>query len=213
MKTYHKIKTLWKRESERPCNMIIGEYAEPEFELLKDVEWVATEKVDGTNIRVMWDGQNVIFNGKTDNAQIPGHLNKVLIDLFMGEANEQLFEQTFDSRSVCLYGEGYGEKIQKVGGLYGNTGFVLFDVKIGDWWLKRKDVEDVARKLGIDVVPIIKTGTLQELSDFVAKGFSSQWGDFLAEGVIAKPSTELLTRDGKRIITKIKHKDFIKLLK
>lgn len=213
MKTYHKIKTLWKRESERPCNMIIGEYAEPEFELLKDVEWVATEKVDGTNIRVMWDGQNVIFNGKTDNAQIPGHLNKVLIDLFIGEANEQLFEQTFDSRSVCLYGEGYGEKIQKVGGLYGNTGFVLFDVKIGDWWLKRKDVEDVARKLGIDVVPIIKTGTLQELSDFVAKGFSSQWGDFLAEGVIAKPSTELLTRDGKRIITKIKHKDFIKLLK
>ena len=33
--------------------------------------------------------------------------------------------------------------------------FVLFDVKCGDWMLQRADVEDVAGKLGIDVVPII----------------------------------------------------------
>jgi len=210
MKEYHKIKTLWKRESQKPCNMIVGEYALPEFELLKDLEWVATEKVDGTNVRIMWDGNKVRFGGKTDNAQMPLQLVEKLTELFGGEANEQLFEQTFDS-PVCLYGEGFGEKIQKGGGNYGKVNFVLFDVKVGEWWLQRGDVEDIAEKLGIDIVPIIKSGTLKELSDFVTEGFNSQWGDFKAEGVVAKLKTELLNRRGDRIIIKLKHKDFQKI--
>lgn len=40
------------------------------------------------------------------------------------------------------------------------------------------------------------------------KGFKSQWGDFIAEGIVARPMTELKNRNGSRIITKIKHKDF-----
>jgi hypothetical protein len=45
---------------------------------------------------------------------------------------------------------------------------------------------------------------------FVQNGFTSQWGDFAAEGIVARPKIELKTRGGKRIITKIKHKDFKK---
>ena len=211
MNEYHKIKTLWKRESQKPCNMIVGEYALPEFELLKDFEWVATEKVDGTNVRIMWDNNKVRFGGKTDNAQMPLHLVDKLTELFGGEANEQLFEQTFDCGDVCLYGEGFGVKIQS-GGNYGEVNFVLFDVKIGQTWLKREDVEDIAKKLGIDIVPIIKEGTLEELAEFVKKGFNSQWGDFQAEGLVARPKVELLNRMGKRIIIKLKTKDFVKLI-
>ena len=210
MKTYHKIKTLWKRETERPCNMIVGEYALPEFELLKDLDWVCTEKVDGTNVRIMWDGNKVKFGGKTDNAQMPIFLIDKLNELFGGESNEQLFEQTFD-QPVCLYGEGFGARIQKGGGEYGDVNFVLFDVKVGDIWLSRNDVIDIAQKLGIMFVPEVFFGTLKEVSDFVANGFNSQWGDFQAEGVIAKPVIELNNRMGKRIITKLKHKDFVKL--
>jgi ATP-dependent RNA circularization protein (DNA/RNA ligase family) len=211
MNEYHKIKTLWKRESEKPCNMIVGEYALPEFELLKDLKWVATEKIDGTNVRVMWDGNKVKFGGKTDNAQMPVYLLDKLTELFGGEANEQVFEQTFEGGDVCLYGEGFGEKIQKGGGNYGKVNFILFDVKIGDFWLERKDIEDIAEKLGIEVVPIIFEGTLQELSDFVKDGFDSLWGSFKAEGIVAKPEVELKNRRGDRIITKLKYKDFIKL--
>jgi len=39
-------------------------------------------------------------------------------------------------------------------------------------------------------------------------GFMSAWGEFKAEGIVARPSIELIARNGKRIITKIKHKDF-----
>ncbi len=210
MKTYHKIKTLWKRESKKPCNMIIGEYALPEFELLKDLKWVATEKVDGTNVRIMWDGDKVRLGGKTDNAQMPLHLVEKLNELFGGEVNEQLFEQTFDCGDVCLYGEGFGEKIQS-GGNYGKVNFVLFDVKIGEWWLKREDVEDIARKLCVKIVPIMFESTLDELSEKAAEGFKSNWGEFMSEGLVARPSCELLARNGERIIVKLKHKDFQRL--
>lgn len=213
MKQYIKITTLWGREDKRPHNMIIGKFAKPEFELLKDVQWTFTEKVDGTNVRVMWDGNRVMFNGKTDNAQLPTPLFYKLEELFMGQANEQKFEEMFGQDPVCLYGEGFGNKIQAVGKDYNPDGvdFVLFDVKVGDWWLERENVVDIAEKLDIKVVPILLEGTLQEASDMVAKGFKSQYGDLTAEGLVGTPSTPLLNRKGERIITKIKHRDYEKL--
>lgn len=213
MKQYIKITTLWGREDKRPHNMIIGKFAKPEFELLKDVQWTFTEKVDGTNVRVMWDGNRVMFNGKTDNTQLPTPLFYKLEELFMGQANEQKFEEMFGQDPVCLYGEGFGNKIQAVGKDYNPDGvdFVLFDVKVGDWWLERENVVDIAEKLDIKVVPILLEGTLQEASDMVAKGFKSQYGDLTAEGLVGTPSTPLLNRKGERIITKIKHRDYEKL--
>lgn len=213
MTEYIKITTLWGREDARPHNMVIGKYAKPEFELLKDVEWTFTEKVDGTNVRVMWDGNRVMFGGKTDNAQLPTPLFYKLEELFMGQANEQKFEEIFGKDPACLYGEGYGNKIQAVGSQYKPDGvsFTLFDVKIGKLWLERHNVEDIAKKLDIDCVPVAFTGTLQEASDMVAKGFKSSYGDLTAEGLVGTPTTPLLTRRGERIITKIKHRDYEKL--
>jgi ATP-dependent RNA circularization protein (DNA/RNA ligase family) len=193
--------------------MIIGKYAKPEFELLKDVEWVFTEKVDGTNVRVMWDGNRVTFNGKTDNAQLPTPLFYKLEELFMGQANEQKFEEIFGKEPACLYGEGFGNKIQAVGKDYNPDGvdFILFDVKIGDWWLERESLEDIAKKLDIKLVPIIFRGTLQEASDFVANGYMSTIAELKAEGLVGTPKTPMLTRRGERIITKIKSRDYDKL--
>ena len=112
----------------------------------------------------------------------------------------------------CLYGEGYGAQIQKGGGKYRPTqDFVLFDVKVGEWWLQRSDVESIAGVFALDVVPIIGTGTLNDLIAMVREGFNSTWGPFAAEGIVARPAVELKTRNGSRIITKLKHKDFTAL--
>lgn len=206
---YQKIPGLYKREEERPFNLIEGVYREPEFELLKDIEWTFTEKVDGTNIRIIWDGHNVVFGGRTDNAQIPSHLFTKLTELFLGTRNEQVFEQLFGETKVILFGEGYGAKIQKGGGNYSQgQEFVLFDIKIGDIFLERSNIEGIATKLSLSVVPIIAKGPLSVGVDIVKKGLKSTWGDFDAEGLIAKPSTELMNRKGERILTKIKTEDF-----
>lgn len=211
MEKYCKIKTLWKREDKKPHNMIIGQFANLEFASLKNIEWVATEKLDGTNIRVIWDGHKVKFKGRTYNSQIQTHLLNRLNELFGGEINEQMFEQIFGENKVCLYGEGIGPKIQKVGSNYGNVDFVMFDIKIGNYWLRRKEVEDISSKLSIKVAPVVFRGTLEEISDFVKEGFYSNWGNFICEGVVARPSVELTSRLNGRIITKLKHKDFLKL--
>lgn len=151
MKEYHKIKTIFKRD-EKTKKLIRGQFTNSAFSYLKDNIWQFTEKVDGTNIRVYWDGHKVSFGGRTDNAQIPAHLINRLVELFGGEENEQLFEQKFGDKEVELFGEGYGAKIQN-GGLYRNdVDFILFDVMIDNLYLERESVEDIATYFGIDIV-------------------------------------------------------------
>ena len=157
----------------------------------------------------MFNGNEITFGGKTDNAQIPAFLVQKLRERFSDQVTSFGGKFGLDSPEVCLYGEGYGAKIQKGGGNYRqDQDFVLFDVKIGDWWLQRKDVEDIAKFFSIDIVPIIGEGTLDEMVEKAKNGFNSIWGDFIAEGIVARPKTELKSRNGHRIITKIKHKDF-----
>ncbi len=219
MKQYHKINTLFKRDMAHGAKIIEGDFVDPEVEFLKDNQWVFTEKVDGTNIRVMWTGSGLSFGGKSDDAQMPVFLLYKLQELFEGTAKKQIFKELFEKPEkdgsitepkVCLYGEGYGAKIQKGGGNYIPDGvsFILFDVKIGEWWLQRKDVEEIAQAFGIKVVPILGEGTLSQAIEMTRKGFPSQWGDFIAEGIVARPKVELRTRRGDRIITKIKYRDF-----
>lgn len=209
MKEYHKIQTLFKRDPATNYKTLIeGDYSLPEFEYLANNRWVFTEKVDGTNIRVLYRSGKITFGGKTDRAQIPARLVKRLNDLFLSRI--ELFDKVFDNADVCLYGEGYGAKIQKGGGNYRpDQGFVLFDVMVGAWWLKRQDVEDVAKKMSLDIVPVIGEGTLLEMVEQAKNGIPSTWGDFQAEGYVARPAVELMTRAGNRLITKIKCKDFL----
>jgi len=201
---YHKIQSVYKRSPDGKV-FLIGEWSLPEFEYLQNNVWVWTEKVDGTNIRVMWDGETLElkFGGKTDNAQIPTFLYDRLNVLFPKE-------KFYGRQTMCLYGEGFGAKIQKGGGNYISKGvdFVLFDVKIEEWWLNRDSVECLAKELYIQIVPIIGEGTLNEAIEKVKNGFLSQWGNFTAEGLVMRPKVELKARSGKRIITKVKHKDF-----
>jgi len=205
---YQKIPGPFRRETEGPNRnkVIPGAWTSPELGYLAELQWVFTEKVDGTNIRVIWDGHKVAFGGRTDNAQIPAKLVAVLRELFP----EELFEQAFGGEPAVLYGEGYGAGIQKAGGNYRQTqGFVLFDVRVGDWWLRRPDIEDVASKMGVDAVPVIAECTLTEAIAAVAHGdVFSQWGSFPAEGMVGVPAVPLFTRAGERVIVKVKRADF-----
>lgn len=211
MREYHKIETLYERDMEGTKKLIDGKFRSTAVEYLKDNQWHFTEKIDGTNIRVHWDGHKVMFGGRTDSAQIPTTLMYALNDLFMGITNEELFEQKFGETEVSFYGEGYGEKIQKGGGLYRNgCGFILFDVQVGETWLERENVEDVAKSFNLPVVPIVLTGTIQEGVDYVKARpkctVAEQEKE--AEGIVGRPVVEMKDRMGNRIIVKVKACDF-----
>jgi len=74
---YHKIETLYERDERthklaRPFTL-----KNPVYGIIK--EWEFTEKIDGTNIRIMWSpSEDITFGGRTDNAQLPADLVNIL---------------------------------------------------------------------------------------------------------------------------------------
>lgn len=214
MKEYHKIEGIFERELERPHRMIWGRYRNTIWQDLEKLEWVFTEKIDGTNIRVHWDGHKVTFGGRTDSAQIPTSLFNKLAELFDGTINEQVFEQKFGETPVTLYGEGYGKKIQKDGEKYlPEQSFILFDVSIAGNWQDRESVEDVAKTFGIKSAPIVFRGTLDDAIAFAKVGFKSVVAEqeLQSEGMVGTPTCNVLTRTGQRVIVKLKTKDLQEL--
>lgn len=199
---YPKIDSLYKRDTKG--NHLVGQYAKPEFEYLKDNLWNWTEKVDGTNIRIEFDGESKrVIKGRSDNAQILPHLLQYLDELAVGID----FEGEFTSPTI-LYGEGYGMKING-GGKYIPDGvsFILFDVNIGGHWLSRDNVVDVATKLGLDVVPLVMTGTIDAALRRVAIGFESKWPGVQPEGLVGRTVIPLYNKEGNRVTVKLKTRD------
>lgn len=243
--TYQKINTIFKRD-ENNIIMPNAEFSIPELEWLRNCKFDATEKIDGTNIRIeVVPTLNVMssathrndpfmfivrYMGKTDNTQIPPHLLKHLEETYTKEkVLEALGLPEYMSEEYCLekgynkiedipmytiYGEGYGVKIQK-GGNYikDDVGFIVFDVKVGDMYLLRPSMEEIALKLGAPTVPYMGQFTIDEAIEFVKKGFKSTIAenkDYDAEGLVLKTPNGLMTRRGERIIFKIKTCDFVK---
>ena len=208
MRTYEKIETIFKRDIEGTKRLIPNEYRNETVEYLKDAMWYFTEKIDGTNIRVMWDGHDISFGGRTDKAQIPNHLLEYLEKKFKTNEAEELFEQTFGEKEVILFGEGYGYKIQNGGAYRDDVSFILFDVLIGDNYQSREWVERTAKMFDIEVVPIVAEGTLDEGIAYVLSHPRSTIGIAWMEGVVGRPAVELKDRCGNRVIVKIKWEDF-----
>lgn len=216
MRKYEKIDTLYARDTAGSKKLIEGTFRDATVEFLAPCEWIWTEKIDGTNIRVFWDGHVVTFGGRTDNAQIPAELVTRLNELFGGEANAQMFEQMFGDKEVMLFGEGYGRKIQKGGGNYIPDGvdFILFDVLVGENYLARENVEDIAQAMGLKVVPIVGIGSLYDAVEYVKGHPLSEVaeGRCEMEGVVCRPKIEMRDRRGNRMIVKVKWQDIKELV-
>ena len=216
MRKYEKIETIFSRDMNGTKKLMPGVFRDSTIEFLVSNKWIWTEKVDGTNIRVYWDGHTVSFGGRTDKAAIPADLINRLNELFGGEANAQIFEEAFGEKEVILFGEGYGSKIQKGGGNYisNSVDFILFDVLVGENYQEREWVEKTATMFGIKVVPIVGKGTLWEAVAFVKNHPMSTIAEkkHEMEGLVCRPAIELKNRRGERIIVKIKWEDIKELI-
>lgn len=217
---YSKINTLFKRDAK---NVIIpSEFTYPEFEYLKDCKFRCELKVDGTNTRVELNPATdctapyIEYKGRTDKAEMPSQLMQALHTVVDEPKILEYFKESLniDKVPVTIYGEGYGKKIQKCGGSYckDKAKFIVFDIKVGKWWLTRESLEGICQDLGLNIVPIIGYFTLAEAIDYVKKGFKDPIAesDLEAEGLVLKTDLGLLRRNGERIVTKIKTCDFRK---
>lgn len=215
---YDKIETLYNRDPSNP-KRVTDEIRLPEFEIPQ--RWVVTEKIDGKNTRVIYQGggdPRVQFRGRTDNAQMSANEYQWLYEKFPASKFENAFDLAGPGASLftcTLYGEFYGPKIQSGGWYRDDYGFRIFDVKVGDWWLNWDDVLDVSNKLGVSVVPTLAgSATLEEALDLVKRvsitqTFEAAGGELrYHEGIVARTDPLLFMRDGRRLMWKLKVKDF-----
>lgn len=209
MVEYNKIETVYARDTKGTKKLIEGEYQNKAVAFLANNVWEFTEKIDGTNTSVRWDGHKITFGGRTADTSIPSELVNKLVDMFCNDETEELFEQKFGGKEVILFGEGYGGSIQKGRGYRQDVGFILFDVMISGNYQSRNSVEDIAKCFGLEIVPIVLKGTIDEAVAFVKLKPDSTIGTAKMEGVVGRPLIELQDRCGNRIITKIKVRDFI----
>lgn len=217
---YHKINSLYMRNEKG--KIIEGCFVNETFEELynSNYRFEYTEKVDGTNIRVIITKAKedsafyVEFKGRTDDAIIPDLLQAKLESIF----NDVNWSKAFDwerCSEVILYGEGFGHGIQKCGDSYNpkDVDFILFDVMIDGIFMKSEFVTNTAKSLNIKRVTVLGYGSLREIEFFVRfKHYSLVSKDplLLMEGVVCRPIGDLKDRLGNRIIIKIKHKDYAK---
>jgi hypothetical protein len=201
---YPKIQSVFKRTV---AGVILpGDWTLPEFEYLRHAPWRWTEKIDGTNIRLHWDGTGLFLGGRTDKADVSARLASNIAFL----QDPALWKSVFpDADDVTVYGEGYGAGIQSGGNYRPDQAFIIFDVRIGRWWLKDVDIALVATELGLSVVPFVAETTLLDAWVRIQRGeFTSQWPGVMMEGVVGRPTVDLFDRRGDRIITKMKLKDW-----
>lgn len=217
---YSKINTLYKRHEDgllKHC-IIPGDFSDPETELLKDLKWKWYEKIDGTNMSfyLYKNGYTYDFgiHGKTESANIPAHLQNKMYSLLDEDKLVKYFSKDGElpKEDIEIFGEGYGMKIQK-GGNYIKDGvdFIVFDIRIGNWWLKQEDVDKIASDLGLKRVPYIGEMTIAEAEEYVKKGFKSKIAenkDYDAEGLVGHAPMDLRKRNGDRILVKIKTCDY-----
>ena len=189
---------------------------------------------------------NVEYKGKTDNANIPKGLQKVFAEKYpIGKVLESLnlkdfipFSEFAEHNWVdkdnegnviginidkvpkiwTIYGEGYGEGIQK-GGRYlkGRNDFIVFDVKVNETWLQPENTKEIASKLGAQYVPEYGPMTIADAMNICR---FNDWKSLIAEdktlpieGIVLKTPLGFLDRMGRRIICKIKVEDFQKYYK
>ena len=210
MKEYQKIETLYQ------FNPKIKKFDEvffnPIVDYLKNCSFIVSEKIDGTNIRVYWDGHRVSWKGRTDDAELPKEVQQVLQNTF-GDS-EIIFEQTFGKKEVYLFMECYGGKIQ--GGIYGGQERLIgFDVMVAGFYLDKKIISSIFDKFGVPTVNFRVVNNLQEAIDYVKEQHISDYGSEnkkpIQEGLVCVPACRIYDHQGNRIIVKIKTRDLLKL--
>lgn len=187
----------------------LNDFRTPLLEYLSDKPWIMKRKLDGENLRIMWDGEQALWNGKSDNFQCSSALTDYMNNTFL----EEIFEEKFGrDKRVYIFGEHMGPKSQGNELGLGNSECVIYDVKVNGTWLKPMDIISVAGYFGCKTcydfmgnIPMDLSKTLSEYIAEVSLGIYEDW-----EGIVCVPLVECCYPTGERVICKIKNKDYLK---
>lgn len=230
---YPKIYAPFARDNSKSKYVNIYKWSKPEFEMLKDINWEWTQKIDGTSVCLQWQGDKMTIDnikGHTDKSEFNQRTKDYLQTVFCTPIAETIFEDLFGDNNVNVYGEFCSKDMNQN---YGHPDgmFYPFDVQnadTGKYWT-RDIVHNFADKFGLQEVQTLFQGSILDAVEYVRltdvtwnKDFKTSWftrnaqtwrvenplGKYPIEGLVGRPKIELLNSDGARIICKVKCKDY-----
>ena len=155
-------------------------------------------EVKGNNNKVQYYGD---ISGAKINADVSG-----------------MYKVELEEVPIYIYGEYYGEGIQKCGKRYIEKGnnFKVFDICQQGWWTPKEVRDEMCSKLGLDTVPYLGNMTLRDIERMVKDGFTTKVEGvadptMVEEGIVARPVVPLKNGRGERIIVKVKYCDYEEL--
>lgn len=124
---------------------------------------------------------------------------------------------SMEESPIYIYGEYYGNGVQSGGGYSNGNRFAVFDINQQGWWLPSDMRSEICQKLNLEEVPRHSDMLLYEAEAMVAQGFKTHVKDvnnpdLIEEGLVLRPTTPLKDSRSKRIIVKVKHKDYNQLM-
>ena len=141
-------------------------------------------------------------------------------DINSGEAinnptEAAMYKVELEELPIYIYGEYFGEGIQKCGKQYIEKGnkFIVFDIDQQGWWIPKDMRDSICEKLGLETVPFLGVKTLAEIEEMVIHGFKTHYEgaanpNLVEEGIVARPTLPLMDSRGNRIIVKVKTCDY-----
>ena len=209
---YPKIQTLFKREAKgKKYPIIEGDWSLAEFPLIS--KWYVTEKLDGTNTRIIIKrNREILIKGRKKASQWHPEVLAFLKDEIVPKLSDPLFVEPKPSY-IVVFGETVGYKIQGSKYFKEKNAFYVFDVaNVYDdkaIWSDAPTVSEFCKDFSLNYVPELGFMNTNEVIELVKKGFKSKVNNKeIAEGVVLKTIPNLYDSQGNRIISKLKHKDF-----
>jgi len=179
---------------------------------------VATEKIHGTNSVVVLapvDGnpemdRELLIASKRFRRRI-GENSIYEKPILLYPQIEEMLNCLYDHNIVHIYGEIYGNQIQK--GYPYNTNlvdYVAFDISINGKFLNYDEFKEITDNFGIPTAPEIYRGPFDfDHLKFLAKGLSVlAGGKHIREGIVIRPEKEKIDPKLGRVILKLVSDEF-----
>ena len=212
---YPKLKNLHKRDP--ADNKVIDEFTDEIFspEQLGNAGWTWREKMDGTNLRIIWDGHRAEYRGRTDRAQFSDGQTMFLDEKIKSPAFEELLEQTFGNTEAVLFGELIGNKLQ--GNPHKVDGYEIrvYDAFVAGWWLLPASVDELASDLGLgsaEIIVVAPIGHMHRVMKNIASITEAFEGEAepleYLEGIVGTAPGGVLHRSGAILRVKLKLENY-----
>ena len=181
----------------------------------EDEEVIATEKIDGTNVRISiiegeWIAGSKKWPRKKPETEDDIKRNWYWFPYSFESVKLMLEKLSKDHKVVILYGETYGRVQKLTYGIPKQLDFLAFDLYIDGAWMNWDEFTKTCQEFGVRTVPLVYRGPFSlEAIAKASEGNTLVGGDHIKEGVVVKPIIERTHPKIGRVVLKRKSDKYL----